>query len=236
MKNKSLIITSKEIKDYINSGQFYIVTIAFLIITGWVFVYRLFLDNVSSMQNIFGLLPFIIMIFIPLLTMGSFAYEKESGTIESLLTMPFKDFDIILGKFAAITVVFALTLVSTVIYPITLSVLGSPDIGQIFSGYFGILLVGMTFISAGLFASSITNNQITGFIIAFIITFTLIFVNTLENVFQGVVGSFFKYLSVYTHYYSMTNGVIDSKDIIYFASVIAFFLFLVKISLESRKW
>lgn len=236
MKNKSLIITKKEINDYINSGQFYIITIAFLIVTGWIFVYRLFLDNISSMQNIFALLPFIAMIFVPLLTMGSFAYENESGTIESLLTMPFNDFEIIIGKFSATSIVFILTLMSTLIYPVTLFMLGTPDIGQIFSGYIGIVLVGMTFISAGLFASSITNNQITAFIIAFVTVFVLIFVNSLEGVFQGALGSFFKYLSVYTHYYSMTNGLIDSKDLIYFGSVISFFLFLVKISLESRKW
>lgn len=234
--NKSLSLLKKEIMDFINSSQFYILTVGFLIMTGWGFVYRLFIDNLSTMNNIFGMLPYIIMVFIPLLTMASFAYEKENGTIEFLLTMPFNDWNIIIGKFISITVIYALILLSTFMYPLTLSILGSPDMGQIVSGYIGIFFMGMAFISAGLFASSITNNQITGFIIGFVITFISIFIESLSNVFQGTLGAIFSFLSVNSHYYSMVNGLVDTRDIVYFVSYIVIFLYLIKMSLESRKW
>ena len=233
---KSITLLKKEIRDFVNSGQFYILAVGFLIVMGWAFVDRLFIDNLSSMNTVFALIPYIIMVFIPLITMGSFASEKENGTIEFLLTMPFKDWDIIIGKFAAMSFIYILIIASTFMYPLTLVLLGNPDMGQIISGYFGVTLLGMAFISAGLFASSITNNQISGFIIGFIITLVSIFVGRLAHFFPGIVGSIFNFLSIGPHYNTMVNGLVDTKNILYFVSYIVLFLFLIKISLESRKW
>ena len=229
-------VAKKEIGEHINSGQFYVISIAFLLITGFFFTEYLFLINRSDMSTIFSVFPFIAMVFLPLLTMGSFSSEVSSGTVELLLTMPIKDNDLILGKMLGNFLTYLMVLGSTIIYPMTIFILGSPDVGQIFAGYLAAILLGLSLISAGLFVSSLTKSSITSFIISFIISFILVYIGHAATFLPGFIGSILNYLSINFHYHGILKGLVSTSSIIYFISFNIFFLLLAKISVESRKW
>jgi len=236
MSNHIAIFCKKELKSFFDSPIAYIVITIFLLISGWFFFSDLFLVNQASLRNLFNIVPFIFMFFVPAITMRLISEEKRSGTIEVLLTLPVKDHQIILGKFLAGMILVSVAVILTLIYTITLSMLGDLDSGSVIAGYIGLIFLGATYLSIGIFTSSLTQNQIVAFITSFLIIFVLYMLDKVLIFVPGFLASFLEYLSVDYHFSNISRGVIDSRDVIYYLSIIFLFLFLAVRALESRKW
>src|SRR5690606_35115802 len=166
-------LTQRELRAYFDSPAAYVLLTVFLLITGWFFATSLFLENVASMRSVFNIVPFIFLFFVPAITMSTFAEERRSGTLELLLTMPIRDAHVIAGKLLSVSLVLLATIALTIIYALSLSLLGDLDFGATVGGYLGIFLYGMTAGAIGIFASSLTRNQIVAFILGFAIIFLL---------------------------------------------------------------
>jgi len=240
-------LLKKELNNFFNSLIGYISIIVFLAINSlflWVFPieYNIFESGYANLDGLFLLAPFVFLFLIPAITMRFFADEKKVGTIEVLLTKPLTDLQIIFSKYLAGIVLVFFSLVPTIVYYFTVSEFGMPpgnvDRGAIFGSYIGLFLLGSVFVSIGLFASAITKNQIIAFIVAlFFCAFAYIGFELIYSLdFFGQHDLFIRNIGIYAHYNSMSRGVIDSRDVIYFLSVIALFLILTKFTLESRKW
>ena len=237
----------KELKSYLSSLLGYIFIGVFLIVAGlfiWVFpnINNVLYSGLADLQGLFNMSKFLFLFLVPAITMRSFAEERRGGTIELLLTKPISDNQIILAKFLSSLTLLVIALLPTLIYIITVYNLGTTpgniDMGSTWGSYLGLVFLGATFISIGIFASSITNNQIIAFILAaplcFILYFGFEFIYSFEAL--GSFGYFVKTLGIDHHYASISKGVIDSRDILYFLSVIFFFLLGTRIVLLSRKW
>lgn len=231
-------IFRRELRSYFNSPVAYVVIVVFLAILGWFFASNLFLNNVASLYIIFDspLVKILFLVIAPAITMRLLAEEKKSGTIELLTTKPVKDVEIILGKFFAAWCVLGAALFPTFLYVITMAVLGSIDFGAVISGYIGLMLMGGVFIALGVLASSLTENQIVAFIMGFIFAFALFMLDKVLPYLPSFIASTVEFLGVDFHYSSIARGVIDSRNIIYFASMLGFSLMLATVSLERRKW
>ena len=236
MSNHIVVFCKKELRSFFDSPIAYIVITIFLLISGWFFFSDLFLVNQASLRNLFNIIPFIFMFFIPAVAMRLISEEKRSGTIEVLLTLPVKDYEIILGKFLAGLILIFVAVILTLVYSLTLSGLGDLDFGSVAAGYLGLMFLGATYLSVGVFTSSLTQNQIVAFITGFVIVFALYMLDKVLIFLPGFLSSFFEYLSVNYHFSNISRGVIDSRDVIYYLSLIFFFLFLAVKALESRKW
>ncbi len=232
------VIAKKEFVTFFDSLAAYILLVVFLGISGfftWLFGSDIFFIGQATLQPFFGVAYWTLFFFIPALTMKMLAEEKRSGTIELLLTKPITDWQVVAGKFLAAFLLIVVALLLTLPYYITLTFIGDVDHGAVWSGYFGMLLMSMTYISIGLFASSITNNQIVAFLLSlFIGVFFLIIFNVLASSFTGDTALIFNYLSLSTHYDSISRGVIDSRDLIYFLSITFFGLLLAETALAKR--
>lgn len=231
-----LPIFRREIRSYFNSPVAYVVIVVFLVIVGWFFTNNLFLMNIASMRMVFELVPLVFLFFVPAVTMRLLAEEKKSGTLELLTTKPVRDVEIILGKFLAAWVLLAAALVPTLLYLITLMALGSIDLGPVVAGYLGLLLMGGVYIAIGIFASSLTENQIVAFIISFLIVLALFLMDKVLMYVPEGLASTMEFLGIDYHLSNIARGVIDSRDIIYFGSLLGFSLLLATVSLERRKW
>ena len=229
-------IYRREVRSYFNSPVAYVVIVVFLAIIGWFFTSNLFLLNVASMRVVFELVPLVFLFFIPAVTMRLLAEEKKSGTLELLTTKPVLDAEIIIGKFLAAWTLLAAALAPTLVYVITLEALGSPDIGPILAGYLGLLLMGGVYIAVGLFASSLTENQIVAFIVGFLIVLAFYLADKVLIYVPSGLASVLEFLAIDYHFSNIARGVIDSRNIVYFGSVLGFALMLATASLQRRKW
>lgn len=233
-----LTIFWKEFRGYFNSPIAYIFIISFLVFTNWLFFKGFFLMNQSSLRSFFSILPWVFLFLAPAVTMRSWAEEKKLGTIELLMTLPVKDYEVVLGKFLASFIFLIVTLLCSIPLPLTVMLVGNPDIGPIWGGYLGAFLMGGAYLAIGCFASSLTENQIVAFIIAIFLSFALLIIG--ENLvimnLPAALVPVFTFLGLGAHFESIGRGVIDSRDIIYYISIIGFFLFLNGLSVESRKW
>jgi len=236
MSDHAVIFCKKELRSYFDSPVAYIVITIFLLISGWFFFSDIFLVNQTSLRNLFGIIPFVFMFFIPAVTMRSISEEKKSGTLEVLLTLPVEDYQIVLGKFLAGIILIFVAVILTLVYAFTLSGLGNLDFGSVVAGYLGLLLLGATYLSIGIFTSSLTQNQIVAFITSFLIIFVLFMLDKVLIFVPAFLASFLEYLSVDYHLANLTRGVIDSRDLLYFLSMIFFFMFLSVRVLSNRKW
>jgi len=232
------IIAKRELKSFFDSLIAYILIVAFLGISGfftWLYGSDVFLIGQATMQPFFSIAYWTLFFFIPALTMRMIAEERRSGTLELLLTKSVNDWQVVLGKFLACLILIAAALALTLPYYFSIMSIGPIDHGAVLTGYLGMLLISMTYISIGLFASSITTNQVVAFLLAlFIGVFFLIIFDVLSNSFTGWFANLYSYLSLSTHYESISRGVIDSKDLIYFLSITIFGLVLAEISLSKR--
>jgi ABC-2 type transport system permease protein len=222
--NKIWIITKRELRSFFDSLMAYVMIVLFLGFSGfftWIFGSDIFLVGQASLQSFFGISFWTLFFFIPAVTMGLVAEERKSGTLELLVTKPVSDWQIIAGKFLAAFLLICITLALTIPYYITVASIGKIDHSAVFLGYLGLLFMSASYISIGLFASSITTNQIVAFLITLFIGifFHLIF-GIVSMSSGGWFAGFLGYLSLATHYESMARGVIDSKDIFYFLSII----------------
>jgi ABC-2 type transport system permease protein len=240
-------LLKKEISSFLNSLIGYIVIIVFLLINSlflWVFPLQFnILDyGFASIDNLFMLSPFVFLFLIPAITMRSFADEQKTGTIELLMTKPLTDMQIIGAKYLAGLVLVLFALLPTLVYFFSVYKLGLPpgniDMGGTWGSYLGLLFLGAGFVAIGIFASSLAENQIVAFITAvFLCGFLYIgfeFIYSLSLF--GKIDLLIQSLGMNAHYTSMSRGVIDTRDVLYFLSLIAIFLLLTKIKLESRKW
>jgi ABC-2 type transport system permease protein len=233
-----LTIFWKEFRGYFNSPIAYIFIISFLVFTNWLFFKGFFLMNQASLRSFFSILPWVFLFLAPAVTMRSWAEEKKLGTIELLMTLPVKDYEVVLGKFLASFIFLIVTLLCSIPLPLTVMLVGNPDIGPIWGGYLGAFFMGGAYLAIGCFASSLTENQIVAFIIAIFLSFALLIIG--ENLvimnLPAALVPVFTFLGLGAHFESIGRGVIDSRDIIYYVSIIGFFLFLNGLSVESRKW
>lgn len=240
MKNVKWIF-AKEFKGYFLSPIAYVFITVYLVVSTFLFFQGFFIINQADMRGYFDLMPWIFLFFVPAITMRIWAEEKRHNTLELLLTWPVSDLEVVCGKFLAAFTFLAVAILLSLTIPITIMLLGKPDLGPIAGGYLGALLMGAAYLSIGLWISSLTENQIVAFILAVVGTFILFiignpFVTMAIPSKWGVVISLCTYLGLGNHFDSIGRGVIDSRDIVYYLSVIAFFLFLNIRSLESRKW
>ena len=229
-------IFQKELRSYFNSAVAYIVIVVFLGILGWFFSYYLFLMNLSTLRTVFEITPFLLLVFAPAITMRLISEEKKAGTLELLMTKPIREHEIVIGKFLAAWVLFLFTLLPTLAYFITVTAIGSLDIGAAIGGYLGLMLVGAVFVAVSVFGSSITENQVVAFIVSFLIVFILFMIDKLVPYAPGWLSSIFEYISIDFHFSNIARGVIDSRDILYYLSTIGFTLYLGTLALQKRRW
>jgi len=235
--NYAKLLCNKETDSYFGSPAAYIFLIVFLIFSGWFFASSLFLANTSDMRSIFAMIPLLLIFFVPVITMGLLAQERSNGTIELLTTFPITDEQIVMGKFWAALKLIVMGLLFTLIHFITIIVLGTNiDYGSIICGYLGLVLLGGAYAAIGMFASSLSNNQIISFIISFAIIFVLYMIQSMLVFIPAALVGFFQYISIGYHFSSIARGVIDTRDVIYFLGLIIIFLRLAITVLESRKW
>ena len=238
--NKIWIITRRELASFFDSLIAYVIIIMFLGFTGfftWLTGNNVFLMGQANLQVFFQIGFWTLFFFILALTMKMLAEETRSGTIELLSTKAISDWEIVTGKFLACLLLVVIALTCTIPYYVTVSQLGSVDHGAIIGGYLGLILLTAGYVSIGLFASSITNNQIVAFLIALLIGifFQLLF-DIMGFTLRGSVGNILNYLSMRTHFDSLSRGVIDSRDLIYFFSVIVIGLTFSQAMLSKRNW
>lgn len=235
---KILIISKREVRSYFDSLTAYILIVVFLGMSGfftWLYGSDIFYIGQATLQPFFAVAYWTLFFFIPAITMRSIAEEKSSGTIELLLTKSISDWQIVIGKFLSALYLVLISLALTLPYYITISMLGPVDHGAVWCGYLGMILLSSALIGIGVFASSLTNNQIVAFLLSlFIGVFFLIIFNVLAGSSTGFAGQLLSYLSISTHYDSMARGVIDLKDIIYFGSILFISLMLAASVLSKR--
>lgn len=242
-----IAIYRKEINVFLSSLIGYISITIFLLANGlfnWVFTDTSILEGgFAVLDPFFNFAPWIFMFLIPAITMRSFAEEKSTGTIEFLATRPVTDFQIILGKYLAAVTLVIFSILPTVLYYFTISELASPkgnvDTGGIIGSYIGLCFLGATFVAISVYTSSVSNNQIVAFIGGLFACFFFYYAFDAMALLPFSIGgadAFFYALSINQHYLNISKGYIDVRDVIYFASMIALFLFFTKTSLESRKW
>ncbi len=232
-------ITKRELQSFFDSLMAYIMLIAFLGFSGfftWLYGSDVFFIKQASLQSFFGIAYWTLFFFIPALTMRLFAEENRSGTIELLLTKPVSDWQVVIGKFLSTFLLIVIALALTLPYYITVANLGPIDHGAVWTGYLGLLLMSAAYISIGIFTSSVSSNQIVSFLMAlFLGIFFQIIFTMLSGNFSGIVGELLSFLSVSTHFESITRGVIDSKDLIFFGSFIFLGLILTEANVAKKR-
>lgn len=257
MRNFYLIF-KKEFKSYFASPVAYVVITMFLILSGYFFYSSFALFSTISFQAtinpmlakqvgllnitesvvrpLFGNISVILLLMVPLLTMRLFSEEKKTGTIELLLTYPITDMEVLLGKFFSCMAVFAIMVALTAVYPVLLLAYGQPETGPMITGYVGLFLVGTSFISLGVFASSLTENQIIAATVAFGLLLLFWMIGFSASLAGQTLGDILTYISLTAHLEGFAKGVIGTDDIVYYLLFISLFLFLTLRVLESKKW
>lgn len=226
----------KELKSYFNSPIAYIVIIVFLAIVGWFFTNSFFASSIASLRPMFDIIPFVYLFFIPAITMRTFSEEKKQGTLELLLTKPVNDYELVVGKYLAALALASITLLPTLAYFIVVAALGSLDFGSVIGGYLGLVLMSGVYIGIGLFASSLTENQVISFVMGFLALFILFMMGKILMQVSPNLVSAVEFISTDYHFTNISRGVIDTRNLIYYFSMIFFTIFLTKTSIESRKW
>lgn len=235
IKNPALIIMRRELKSYFTSPIAYIVTGLFLIITGILFFTTFFLQNRAELRLLFGNLPVLLSFFVPALTMRIFAEERRVGSIETLMTLPVTEIDVVCGKYLASLLSTLAMLCPTLFYVITAEIFGSPDYGPIVGGYLGAVFLCASYTAIGIFATSITKNQIIAFFTGFIICIALTMLDSFLIFLPAKIVSVLSYISANAHFNSVARGIIDTRDLLYFASLTSlFFAMTVKSQQNSR--
>jgi len=238
--SKIWIISKRELASFFDSLIAYVMIILFLGLSGfftWLFGNNIFMIGQADMQVFFGISYWTLFFFIPAITMRTLAEEQRSGTIELLSTKAVTDWEIVVGKFLSCLILVAIALLCTLPYYITISQLGEVDHGAVWGGYLGLLFLSAAYISIGLFSSSITSNQIVAFLLAlFVGIFFQVLFDVMANSFTGTMGNIFSYLSIRTHFESLSRGVIDTRDLIFFLSIIFTGLLLSQVVLSRRNW
>ena len=229
-------VCKRELGGFFNSPMAYIFLVIFAIVNGYFFTNTFFLFGQSDLRVLFDIVPLVYLFFIPAVSMGLIARENNLGTMETMSTMPLNSYEFVIGKFLAAFLLILLGLVATSIHLFTLISVGTNvDYGAIFSGYLGLALMGGTYAAIGTYASSVTENQVVAFIVGvFILLVFFMLDKTLVFVSPSIAG-FVQFLAVDYHLSNISRGVIDSRNLVYFFSVIGFFIFLTIQTLEMKR-
>ena len=236
----------KELSTFFSSLTGYLTIIVFLVLTGlmlWVFrtSFNILDYKYAGLDGLFLLGPFLYLFLIPALTMRMLAEERRTGTLELLLTKPLSELTVVTAKFLAGLTLVVVSLLPTLVYYWAVYRLGDPvgniDTGGVIGSYIGLVFLGAAFVSIGLFASSLTSNQIVAFIVAALLcAFCYLGFESLYMLMDGKVALLLRSLGLKAHYDSISRGVIDTRDVVYFLSVIVLFVMLTRMVLQSRKW
>ncbi len=251
-------IAGRELRSIFVSPIAYVVLTGFLLLGGWFFfnllarfnllvsMYSSFQGGAEAMQRLnvnewviaplLHNLSVVLVILVPMITMRSFAEEKRAGTYELLLTSPVATWEIVIGKFLAGACFITLMVALTGIYGVILAVYGNPEIGIMISGYLGLLLLALTFLAVGIFASSLTENQIIAAVTGLVMLLLLFVIAWPADTAGETLGKILRYISVTEHFAEMIKGVIDTKTLVYFATMIVGWMFLTQRSVESIRW
>jgi ABC-2 type transport system permease protein len=228
-------VFKRDFKVYFLSPIAYIVISIFLILSGWFFFSTFFLFNQAEMRPFFSLLPILFAFIVPAVTMRLFSEELNTGSYELLLTLPVSVRDVVIGKFAAAVAFVGLMLVPTLAYGICISLYGDLDWGPVVGGYVGAVLLGAAFASVGLFASSLTRNQIIAFIIGMSVCFVLTLIDKMLFFLPESVVGVFQFLGADFHFQNISRGILDSRDIVYFLSVCFVALYGTYLVIQEKK-
>lgn len=234
----------REFSNYFNTPLGFIFIDVFILITGFFFfeLFKFFANQQASLRSLFTLLPWVYLFFVPAISMRLLAEDKKIGTVEMLMTLPLRDWEVVLAKFTASFIFLNLALFLTIPLSFVVSRAAADtvilDYGPIVGGYLGAILMGGAFLAVGIFFSSLTDNQIVAFILSVVTmaVFLLIGLPDVVNYFPDWLQPFVLKISLSSHFNSIGRGVIDSRDILYYLSVIFIFVFLTIRSVESRKW
>jgi len=243
-------ILKRELKSYFSSPIAYIILVVFLVLSGvFFFVYlqsfvgsqfdprfQFFKERLNLNEFVIrpylGTISVVLLLMIPIITMRLIAEERKNYTAELLFTSPLGVIHIVLGKFLASLTLFLVMIILSAIHVVVLMVYGNPDLGPVLSGYLGLLLLGSSFLSIGLFASSLTENQIIAAVISFGVLLVFWIIGASSDAESSVLG----YLSIINHFDNFTKGVIELKDIVYYLSFIFLGIFLTEVTLDSERW
>ena len=228
---KIIVVLKKELNLYFNSPIAYIVISIFLLLLGFFYSRPLFVQNYATLRHVFDVIPLFFLFFIPAITMRLYSEEYKLGTIEVIFTLPVRKIEVLLAKYLSAVCVILISIILTLLYPITLLFFGKFDIGQTIAGYVGVLLLVLFFSSIGVFTSSFTKNQIISFVVSFAIMFTFFILGKL-----GIfVSPTLAYIGIDPHYDNFVRGIVDARDIIYFLSLTALFLYFTYLSTTTEK-
>jgi ABC-2 type transport system permease protein len=190
----------------------------------------------STLRTVFEMTPFLLLFFAPAMTMRLISEEKKSGTLEILFTKPIEEYEIIAGKFFAAWALYFFTLLPTLCYYVTITLIGTLDAGTVIGGYIGLMLVGAVFLAVSVFGSALTENQVVAFIVSLFIVFGLFMLDKVLFYLPISLANILEYISVDYHFSNIARGVIDTRDIIYYISAIGFALFMATSVLQRRRW
>ncbi|KPJ79049.1 MAG: ABC transporter [Deltaproteobacteria bacterium SG8_13] len=233
--HQAVYIFRKEFGSYFISPVAYIVISIFLLVTGWFFFSTFFLLDQANLRNFFSMLPVIFAFVVPAVTMRLFSEELNVGSYETLLTLPVRYGEVVLGKFMAAVAFIGAMLVPTLAYPLTVSLLGQLDWGPVVGGYIGAILLAAAYAAIGLFASSLTRNQIVAFIIGMAICFTLTLMERMLFFLPESLLGILSYVGTFPHFQNISKGIIDTRDIVYFISVSFIGLYAARLVIEEKK-
>ena len=237
MRNPVLTIARRELRGYFDSPIAYIVLVAFLLVSGWMFFSSFFLMGRADLRTLFAPSPFspsmLLVILAPAVTMRLVAEERKSGTLELLTTLPIRDSHIIVGKFLAALGLILVALATTVVYAVSVAFIGDLDWGPVISGYVGMILFSATLLAIGLLCSTWTDNQIVAFIVGFMVCAALYFVYWLQFFMPGLLAPLAEYISVSFHLDNMARGVVDTRDVLFYLTLVVGALFLAVQSLSK---
>lgn len=229
-------VANRELKSYFLSPLAYIVIALFLLLAGYLFALILNQGREASLRGLVQNISVLWLFLVPAISMRLLAEEQRSGTVELLLTNPVQEWEIVTGKFLASVMLLLVMLGLTLLYPLFLFIFGNPDRGPLVAGYLGMVLQASAFLAVGLFASSLTQNQIVAAILSFGLLLLLWLSESLGQFLGGTLGTIVSYTSVVNHFQSFPQGVIESKDVIYYLTLIVAGIVLSTLSLQSRRF
>jgi ABC-type transport system involved in multi-copper enzyme maturation permease subunit len=236
------IIFRREFRSYFDSPIAYIFLIVYLLLNNGLYMSGFFLAGIADMRGFFGNLPLFNAFFLPAVAMRLWAEDKKSGTMELLMTLPMRSREVVMGKYLAALAFYGITLLGTVTLPITLQLLGNPDVGAVFAGYLGAVLLGAFFLAIGIFVSGLFKDQIAAFLVGSLLCLFFFLVGQdwvaapIDGWISGL-GSFLQtHVGMWTHFEAIQRGVIDAKNLLYFIVLTGLFLVLNTLSLEGRRY
>lgn len=233
--SRILALYRKELRAYFDTPAAYVVTIVLLLISGYLFASPMFLHGRAVLDPFVSVAPLLLLFFIPAITMRLYSEELKSGTMEILATLPVGDEEILAAKLLGAMSLVSFMLAGTLVFPLTLSRLGSPDWGAVAGAYAGIWLTAGVLTSIGLWASSMTRNQVVAFILAFLFSFTLFLIGKVPDYLPQGLTATADFIGLDSHLDRIGRGVFDSRDILYYATMSGFFLYLAYLNMHARR-